>query len=54
MERNGLRAPRASRFGFFPPALANRPAGARLEAALERVAPLRPFSAFQLFQAERA
>jgi SAM-dependent methyltransferase len=54
MEQGGLRAPRASRFGFFPPALANRPAGARLEAALERVAPLRPLSAFQLFQAERA
>jgi SAM-dependent methyltransferase len=53
MQQGGLVAPRASRFGFLPPALANRRAGARVEAALERVAPLRPFSAFQLFQAER-
>jgi len=51
MRAGGLAAPRTTRFGFLPPLLANRPWGARLERGLERVAPLRPVSAFQLFQA---
>jgi SAM-dependent methyltransferase len=53
MRAGGLAAPRASRFGFLPPFVANRPWGARLERGLERVAPLRPLSAFQLFQAAK-
>lgn len=51
MRAGGLAEPRTTRFGFLPPFLANRPWGARLERGLERVAPLRPVSAFQLFQA---
>lgn len=39
------------RYGLFPPALANRPAGARLEGALERLGPLRPVLAFQVLSA---
>jgi SAM-dependent methyltransferase len=51
MRAGGLAEPRTTRFGFLPPFLANRPWGARLERGLERVAPLRPISAFQLFSA---
>jgi SAM-dependent methyltransferase len=50
MRAGGLTAPRCGRFGFLPPFAANRPWGARLERGLERIAPLRPVSAFQLFQ----
>lgn len=53
MRAGGLAEPRTRRFGFLPPVLANRPWGARLERGLERVAPLRPVSAFQLFQAAK-
>ena len=42
-----------ARFGFFPPFLANRPWGARLEAVLERVPVWRSFLPFQLFRGER-
>ena len=42
------------RFGFFPPFLANRAAGASLEAALERIPFFSPFLPFQLFRCERA
>jgi SAM-dependent methyltransferase len=44
----GLDDVRIERFGFFPPAIANRPRGSRLEAALERFAPFDPFLPFQL------
>jgi len=53
MQAGGLAEPRVARFGFLPPLLANRAWGARLERGLERVAPLRPVSAFQLFQAAK-
>lgn len=39
----------ATRFGFFPPRIVNRPAGARLEGRLERIGFLEPFLPFQLF-----
>jgi SAM-dependent methyltransferase len=45
----GLTDARAFRYGFFPPFVANRKIGRRLEHALEQVAPLRPVSAFQIF-----
>ena len=51
--RAGLSQPRLSRFGFFPPFLANRPWGARLERALERVPLWRGQLPFQIFKAER-
>jgi SAM-dependent methyltransferase len=41
------------RFGFFPPFLANRPAGARVERVLEKIRLWRPILPFQLFRAER-
>lgn len=53
MRAGGLEDPCTSRFGFLPPVLANRSWGARLERGLERVAPLRPVSAFQLFSATK-
>ncbi len=42
---------RIERYGLFPPALANTRAGARVEAALERLRPLRPVLAFQAVSA---
>lgn len=42
---------RIGRYGLFPPALANTRPGARIEEALERLAPLRPVLAFQVFSA---
>lgn len=51
MRDGGLAEPRTTRFGFLPPFVVNRPFGARIERALERVAPLRPMCATQLFQA---
>jgi hypothetical protein len=48
-EEAGLVAFTTDRFGAFPPALANRPLGARLERALEAVPGWRPARAFQLF-----
>jgi hypothetical protein len=53
MRRAGLRAPALERFGFLPPALADRRWGMRVEAMLERVPPFRPFLPFQLFRAVR-
>lgn len=41
------------RYGFFPPFVANRTRGQRLERALERIRLLRPVSAFQLFVGRR-
>jgi len=45
----GLSDVRFQRYGFFPPFLANRETGRAVERALERVRPLEPLSAFQLF-----
>lgn len=42
---------RFARFGFFPPFLAEKSAGAKLERPLERIRPLRPLLPFQLFAA---
>jgi SAM-dependent methyltransferase len=44
----GLTDVRIERFGFFPPAITNRPRGASLERTLESIPPLRPFLPFQL------
>lgn len=41
------------RYGLFPPVLANRPSGARVESLLERWRLLRPILAFQIFSARR-
>jgi SAM-dependent methyltransferase len=49
MRKAGLPNQRRTRFGFFPPFLANRPWAARFEARLERLLPLRPFLPFQIF-----
>jgi SAM-dependent methyltransferase len=54
MRAAGLTDVRVLRYGFFPPFLVNRKAGRRLERALERVLPLHPVSAFQLFLGVRA
>ncbi|MBA3510064.1 MAG: methyltransferase domain-containing protein [Thermoleophilaceae bacterium] len=53
MEKAGLRPTAVSRFGFFPPFITNRRAGARLESALERVPVWHGAHPFQLFGAER-
>jgi SAM-dependent methyltransferase len=53
MARAGLVRPSLERFGFFPPFVANRPAGARLERVVERFPPFRPFLPFQVLVAER-
>lgn len=49
----GLADLRVLRYGFFPPFIANRDSGRAVERMLERVAPLRPVSAFQLFLGRR-
>jgi len=54
MKGAGLRGFQSRRFGFAPPAVANRPRGAALEAALESLSALEPVRAFGLFCAERA
>jgi SAM-dependent methyltransferase len=50
----GLTSLSMSRFGFFPPFLANRGWGARLERVVERVPLCEPLLAFQLFRGERS
>lgn len=42
------------RYGFFPPAVSNRPAGAKLEEKLEALSPLRPILPFQVFSGDLA
>ena len=54
MKRAGLKSPSVQRFGFFPPFVANRSVGARIERAIERLRILRPILPFQIFRAERA
>jgi len=48
LEAAGLDDVRIERFGFFPPAIANRPRGAALEHALEGLGALEPVLPFQL------
>jgi SAM-dependent methyltransferase len=45
----GLGALRVDRYGFFPPALADRPAWAACERRLQRLRPIRPLLPFQVF-----
>jgi SAM-dependent methyltransferase len=52
MEAAGLTGFRLERFGFAPPFVANRPAGAAAERVLERFPPFRPALPFQLFRAD--
>ena len=54
MRQAGLEPTPPERFGFFPPAVANRAWGARLEAVLERQRILRPWLPFQVFAGTRA
>jgi hypothetical protein len=49
MRAAGLVDVAVRRYGFFPPAVVNRRPGRSAEQALERLRPLRPVSAFQLF-----
>lgn len=49
MRDAGLVDLQLKRFGFFPPAIVNHPAGARLERILERFPLWRPVLPFQLF-----
>ena len=49
MARAGLKDVAIERFGFFPPFLANRSWGGRLERFIERIPPLRPILPFQIF-----
>ena len=51
--RAGLTGYGLRRFGFFPPMIANRPAGRSVERVLERVPIWRPALPFQLFTARR-
>ncbi len=53
MERAGFTRCAMTRFGFFPPFLANRKWGSRLEALLESVPLWRAHLPFQLFRGER-
>lgn len=54
MRRAGFEGLALTRFGFFPPLLANRPWGRRLEFLLERFPPWRPLLPFQVFSGRRA
>ena len=49
----GFIEPAMARFGFLPPFVVNRPMGARVEGAMERVPLWRPLLPFQLFRARR-
>ena len=49
MRAAGLSDVFVHRYGFFPPQVVNRGAGRAVEHALERIRPLRPVAAFQLF-----
>jgi SAM-dependent methyltransferase len=53
MAAAGLAGFEMRRFGFFPPALANRRPGRAVERALERLPLWRPLLPFQLFRAVR-
>ena len=51
MRRAGLVEPRVRRFGMLPPMLRNTSWGGALDHFAERVPPLRPVLAFQVFSA---
>jgi SAM-dependent methyltransferase len=53
MEAAGLTSPAMTRFGVFPPFIANRSWGSRAERTLERVRAWRSLLAFQLFRGDR-
>jgi SAM-dependent methyltransferase len=53
MQAGGLGSCAMTRFGFFPPFVANRRWGTPLERLVERFPPWRPFLPFQLFRGER-
>lgn len=53
MEKAGFHHLSLARFGFFPPFLADRSWGSRLEAFLERVPIWRVFLPFQIFKGEK-
>jgi len=53
LESVGLRNFEFSRFGFFPPILANKAWGSRLEARLEMFPLWKPFLPFQLIKAQK-
>jgi 2-polyprenyl-3-methyl-5-hydroxy-6-metoxy-1,4-benzoquinol methylase len=52
VRRAGLTNCKLERFGFFPPFLANRSTGARVERVLESIPLWRPLLPFQLFGAQ--
>ncbi len=52
-ELAGLKRVTWTRFGFFPPFLANRTWGSKLERVIERVPLWRAFLPFQIFKGER-
>lgn len=54
MERAGFSRTTLERFGFFPPFIADRPTGARVERLLERVPGFNPILPFQLFRGDFA
>jgi SAM-dependent methyltransferase len=54
MEAGGLTGCSLTRFGFFPPFVANRRWGPPLERLFEQVPLWRPFLPFQLFRGDRA
>ncbi len=49
MQEAGLQPGSLTRFGFFPPFIANHPAGARIESFLEGLPVLKPILPFQIF-----
>lgn len=51
LARAGFVETSALRYGFTPPFAYNRPLGRGLDRALEAIAPLAPFRAFQIFSA---
>lgn len=53
MAAAGLRQVTVRRFGFFPPFLANHPAGRRAESLLEAFPLWRPLLPFQIFSGQR-
>jgi hypothetical protein len=52
-QKSDLKNASLTRFGFFPPFLVNRRAGAAVEAVLERVPVWSGLLPFQLFTCER-
>lgn len=53
MRAAGLSDVKVTRYGFFPPQIVNRRGGRAVERMLERVSPLQPVSAFQVFVGQR-